>query len=296
MSVLASARKTHQYDAPIRMILHGPPGVGKSSFAASAPSPIFIAAEDGLASIDATSLPEPDSWETVCSQLDALANEEHGYKTVVIDSLDWLEPIIWDYVCRRGGKSNIAQFEFGKGYVAAQNEWRVLMNRLSLLRRRGMHIVLIAHSVRKTVANPEGADFDAWLIKLHEKAAGALIEWVDVVGYASHEIALKAVDGTMKAIGTGHRELRVRPHPAFTAKTRLHLPESMPLDWETFATECHRAKGVAEAITGRIGVALESAAPELAARVHAAVEKANGDPARLQKILDHLNNKKGTST
>jgi hypothetical protein len=232
--------KATRREAPVRVLVHGPGGCGKSTFGAAAPSPVFLAAEDGLLNIDAHAFPEPRTWAELLDQVDQLAREPHAYKTLVLDSLDWVEPLCWAAVCERGdakGKrmANIEAFGYGKGYVAALDEWRVLLNKLSAVRARGMGIVLIAHSIRKSVRNPEGDDYEQWQVKIHEKAAGLLIEWCDVVGYASHEVATFDTDnGRTKGIATGKRVLKTAPSAGYNGKTRYALPASMPLDWPTF--------------------------------------------------------------
>jgi len=56
-------------------------------------------------------------------QLLALA-EQHDFATVVIDSVDWLEPLVWAKACRDNGWNSIEDAGYGKGYVAALNLWR----------------------------------------------------------------------------------------------------------------------------------------------------------------------------
>lgn len=233
--------KQTRKEAPVRLLIHGPGGVGKSTFAAAAPGTVFSAAEDGLSNIDAHALPEAKTWGDLLAQLDYLATGSHTFKTYALDSLDWAEPMCWAAVCEKGdakGKRmpNIEAFCYGKGYLAALDEWRVFLSKLEAVRRKGMAIILIAHSVRKTVKNPQGDDYEQWQIKLHDKAAGLLKEWVDVVGFAEHEIATYENDsGRVKGIATGKRVLKVQPAAGYDGKTRYAMPASIPLDWSTFA-------------------------------------------------------------
>lgn len=299
MSIIASASRTRR-DAPIRAVIHGLGGVGKSTFAAAAPSPVFIAAEDGLMNIDAVALPEPTTWTGLLEQLDALRDEKHGYRTLVIDSLDWAEPLCWDHVCTVGKKKNIEDFGYGKGYVAAVSEWRTLLHRAQALRERGMHVIFIAHSVRKAVKNPEGDDYESWVIKLHEKSAGLIKEWVDIVGFATHDIATTEVNGRFKGVATGDRVLRVQPHPAYDAKTRLHLPATVPLDWGAFMGAVDASRDAAVPIKKEIdGLVAALADAELAKKVATTVAAANGNATRLAEIANRLRtriNAQGAST
>jgi hypothetical protein len=221
-------------DAPVRAVFHGPGGIGKSTLAASAPKPIFLCAEEGLENIDAVAVePHPKTFEDVLSALDYIATLSR--ETVAVDSLDWLEPLVWEYVCRRAKKADIEAFGYGKGYVAALDQWRVFVGKLSALRAKGMNVLLIAHSVRKPFKNPLGDDYEHWTIKLNEKAAGLIVEWADVVGYCSEDIATDDSSGRTKALSTGKRVMRCMPSPAYLAKTRFAMPPKIPLDWSAFA-------------------------------------------------------------
>lgn len=237
-------KSTRRAQAPIRAVFHGPGGVGKSTLAASAPSPIFIAAESGLEQISAAAVePYPTSYSDVIDALDYVATLDH--QTVAVDSLDWLEPLVWEHAVRAAKSSkikNIEDFGYGKGYIAALDHWRVLIKKLEVLRAKGMNVILIAHSVRKLLKNPLGDDYEQFTIKLHEKASGLITEWADVVGFVDWDVATAgdADKGErVKAFGTGKRLIRANPNPAYLAKTRFALPErlAMPKEepWEAFA-------------------------------------------------------------
>jgi hypothetical protein len=227
--------KNTRREAHVRVLVYADGGVGKSTFGAAAPKPIFLAPEDGLVNIDANAIdPSPSTWAEAIASLDHVATL--GYETIVVDSLDWLEPMCWAEVCRKGTKKDIEAFGYGKGYVAALDEWRVFLSKLSQLRERGMNVVLIAHAVAKLFKNPEGEDFDRWQIKLHDKAAGLVKEWCDVVAFAQYETnTYETNSGKVKGISTGKRVLRVQRTAAFDAKTRYAMPASIPLDWSSFA-------------------------------------------------------------
>lgn len=223
-------------DAPERVVVYGPGGVGKSTFAAGGGC-VFIAAEDGLKNIDATAVqPYPQTWQDILDAVDELGADER-VKGIAIDSLDWAEPLCWRHVCEVAKKSDIEAFGYGKGYIAALDQWRVLLHKLSAAHARGKRIVLIAHGVRKMFKNPTGDDYEWWTIKLHEKAAGLIVEWCDVVGFAeqdtsTYETAEKS--GRFKANTTGKRIIRTNPSPAYLAKTRYAMPKVVPLDYASF--------------------------------------------------------------
>ncbi len=229
-------------ESPIRAIIFGKDGVGKSTFCAGAPGAVFIAVESGLDNIDALAVPTPTHWEDLIEYVQALSTDERC-GTIVIDSLDWAEQLCWRHVCAQGDEKgrkqkNIESFGYGKGYVAALAEWRVLLGELQRARANGKNVLLIAHAERKAVKNPTGEDYDAWAIKLNAKAAGIIREWVDVVGFAELDVAIiegKEKTDRAKGVSTGKRILRTQPAAGYDAKTRFTLPERVPLDWPTFA-------------------------------------------------------------
>jgi hypothetical protein len=225
-------------DVPLRILLHGVEGVGKSSFAASAPSPIFLAADNGTAQLDIDRFPEPQTWDDVIAATRLLQQEAHEYRTLVIDPLNWIEPICWAHVCKAENWKNLEEPGFGKGFSAALDTWRLLLSGLERLwSTRRMNIVLIAHSMVKPFKNPEGEDFDRYQIAMNEKAAGLWKQWCDVVLFAKHGTAVVKDSKTkrIRGVSTGAREMHTCWNAAFDAKNRHNLPEKMPLSWADFA-------------------------------------------------------------
>lgn len=149
MTVSLADVQTGTRAAPPRILVYGIEGIGKSTFASKFPKPIFIQTEDGLDNIDCESFPVARKFEDVVGALDALIREKHDYSTVVIDSLDWLEALIWKMLCEREGVESIEQVGGGyaKGYVQALTHWRRVVEKLQTLRLdKGCAIVLTAHA------------------------------------------------------------------------------------------------------------------------------------------------------
>lgn len=230
--------------APIRALVYGPGGVGKSTFAGTSPNAVFIASEAGLKFMQVRRVnPLPRTYQDTLDAIEFLAGDK-SCETIVIDSLDWLEPMLHAHICERDGEASIESYGYGKGYVAAGTEWRDLTGRLDA---SGKHIVLIAHARRKSVRNTIGADYDATSIKLHETAAGIVVEWSDVVGYADIDTEIEEGKGrSAKAVTTGKRIMRMMPHPGLTAKVRapegIKVPSRVPLTWHSVLRALGRTK------------------------------------------------------
>ena len=226
---------------PRRVMLFGTHGIGKTSWAAQAPSAIFLPTEDGLDNIDCDSLPLIDSFEHAMQALAELYTAEHPYRTLVVDSLDWLERLIHAEVCRQRSVENIEDIGYAKGYTFALTQWREFLTGLDALRNeRSMTIVLIAHARIERFENPETETYDRYVPRLHKHASAVIQEWCDEVLFATYKVHTKVTDegfGRKKAkgIGTGERILRTTERPAHVAKNRLDLPDELPLDWNEYA-------------------------------------------------------------
>jgi hypothetical protein len=246
MSIMASIR-TGKRHAPPRLLLYGTEGIGKSTYAAQAPNPIFIPTEDGLGEIDCASFPLAKQLTDVEESLTALAKEPHEYQTVVIDSLDWLEQLIWDDLCRISNSASIEKVDggYGKGYIAALGFWRHILDLLDVLhKQRNMAVILIAHAKVERFEDPESTAYDRYSPRLHKHASALLTEWVDAVLFATRKFRTEIEDagfGRERTIAVGigpeggERILRTVGGPSCVAKNRYNLPYELPLSWEAFA-------------------------------------------------------------
>jgi len=227
--------------APPRMVIYGPHGVGKTTFASNAPTPILLPFEDGIGKLSIARFPLIKTWDQAMEACGALIQESHPYQTAAIDSLDWLEPIIWAETCRRNGWKDIEQPGFGKGYVAAADVWRDFFDCLVAMRdTKGMSVILLAHCEAKRFEDPTSDPYDRYGIKLQPRAGAIAQEWADMVGFANFKTYTQKADAgfnrkVTRGVGLGERVLFTEERPAFYAKNRYGLPPEMPFSYEALS-------------------------------------------------------------
>jgi len=233
--------KRNKPKAP-RIIIYGDAGIGKTTFAVSAPDPVVIQTEDGLGPLDVTSFPLASSYEDVMDMLASLFTEEHEFQTLVLDSLDWLEPLIWQRVCQNNKVESIERLGFGKGYVEAIYHWRAFFDGITALRdHKNMTIIMTAHNEIKRVEDPTLPGYDRHDLKLHKRASAIAEEFADIILFASAPVNTVSEDAGYKSTriravaGSGERIIHSVGQPAFLAKSRFPLPPTMPLSWKAFA-------------------------------------------------------------
>ena len=218
-------------------MLYGPHGLGKTAFGANAPDPIFILTEDGLGQIEANHFPVATTYQEVLDAVGTLVVEEHNFKTVVIDSLDWLENIIMRDLEEKHDAKELA---YGRGAVMAAEYWRNILEGLAVLRdQKGMSIILLAHAEIKRFDSPEVEPFDRYQPKLQARSSALIQEWCDCVFFCNYKTIVKKEDvgfnkTVSRGITTGDRLIYTNEKPAYYAKNRFSLPDAIPLAWQAF--------------------------------------------------------------
>lgn len=218
---------------PQRFLVYGVQGIGKSSFAATFADPIFLRTEDGTYALDVPTFPEVATSINDCVAAIQALHGEHGYRTLVVDSLDWLEPLVWQAVVVAHANdpvkvTNIEGIPYGKGYIEADNVWRMLQGGLDSLRfNRGMQVVLIAHSEIRAFTPPDSQPYDRYQPKLQRRAFALWQEWADNVFFVNYRTTVMARDQqarSFRAEGRGDRIVYTQERPSWLAKTRWELP------------------------------------------------------------------------
>jgi len=248
MSLLSKVHRGPQ-QRPHFVGLYGVGGVGKSTFGAAAPSPIFLGTDDGVGTMNVASFPIPSTWMDVKAAIADLLNEKHEFESLVIDTVNGLEPLVWAHVCKESNCKSIEDVDggFGKGYVRAEEEWIEFFKSLKRLRSK-MNVICLGHAKVKTVEHiEEGERFDRYLLKMHDRSAAIFLESVECMFFASYRIQFRKAKGEKKskAFGEGVRVMYTEERPAFQAKNRFSLPFEMDLSWDDFVTAAAAKVGTA---------------------------------------------------
>lgn len=227
---------------PLKVVVYGPEGIGKSTFASMFPDPLFIDTEGSTARMDVARTETPTSLAMLMQLLTEIKDNPPGCKTLVIDTIDWAERLCITAVCAKNGKTGIEDFGYGKGYSYVFEEMGRILNLLNDIWERGIHIVLTAHAaIRKFEQPDEMGAYDRWELKLINSpkcnSCAMVKEWADMVLFANYKTFAVAADKDgkkMKARG-GERVMYTAHNPCWDAKNRFGLAPELPFDFGQIA-------------------------------------------------------------
>ena len=219
-----------------KVIIYGPEGIGKSTFASYFPNPVFIDTEGSTKHMDVARTPNPSSWSMLLDQIKYFKNNPKEYSTLIIDTADWAERLAITEICAKSQKQGIEDFGYGKGYTYLAEEFGRLLNALEELIELGINVVLTAHAQMRKFEQPdEMGAYDRWELKLQKKTGPMVKEWADMVLFANYKtIVVKNDDKKNKAQG-GKRIMHTAHHPCWDAKNRHGLKDELPFDYEEIA-------------------------------------------------------------
>lgn len=240
MSILANLSRGKRIKAP-KIVVYGSAKVGKSTFASQIENAVFIDIEGGLDALDVAKV-QAKTFKDVLDILAALSTEQHDHKAIVVDSLDWMETLMWQHVCIANNVTSIELVGggYGKGYLEAAKLWSEFFTACDYLRNeRGMAVVLIAHDIVSKMQPPDGEPYNYAELKLHARAAALVKEWSDCIAYATEKTFTKKHDigfnkNHVRAIGSNNRVLVVGKNPAYVSGNRYGMQDEVPLDWNAF--------------------------------------------------------------
>lgn len=221
-----------------KVILYGPEGIGKSTFASRFPEAVFIDTEGSTRHMDVARLPKPTSWSLLLENVKYIRDNPGVCKTLVVDTLDWAEVLCTKHVCDTAQKKGVEDFGYGKGYVYVAEEFGRLLNLLDEVIDRGVNVLGTAHAKMRKFEQPEetGA-YDRWEMKLSKNVAPLVKEWTDALLFANYKIlTVRTGDDrkTVKAQG-GKRTMYTAHHPCWDAKNRWGLAEEVEFDYSVIA-------------------------------------------------------------
>lgn len=225
-----------------KVVVYGPEGIGKSTFASRFPDVVFIDTEGSTNAMDVARLPRPSSWTMLLEEIDYVKKTPGVCKTLAIDTIDWAEQLCVEHICAKHHKSGIEDFGYGNGYVYVREEFGRLLNQLTDVIEAGINVVLTAHAQMRKFEQPdEMGAYDRWELKLGKKTSSQtsplVKEWADILLFCNYKTYSVAVDdkGKKHKGQGGKRVMYTAHHPCWDAKNRYGLPEECEFDYSVIA-------------------------------------------------------------
>lgn len=294
--------------APLKVVIYGPEGIGKSTFASKFPVPIFIDTEGSTRHMDVIRVdPSPASFTELLEMVRTLASKQYadGYKTLVIDTADWAEKMCVESLCEAKQWKGIEDAGYGKGYTYLAEEFGKLLNLLEDVVRSGHNVVVTAHAMLRKFEQPdEMGAYDRWELKLQKKNAPLLKEWADMVLFANYKTMVVNVDGKgadkgKNKVQGGMRVMYTSHHPVWDAKNRFGLPEELPFDYKAIAHVVPEMEAPVNPVPQEVpsaaaetSSASQCSAPSPGGKVQEPPQQANNGideevPTQLRQLMEH---------
>lgn len=220
----------------MKVVVYGSEGIGKSTFAADAPDPLFIDTEGSTAHMDVRRIEKPETWEELVDIVKEVAVTPDICKTLVLDTADWAEQLCVSHICQKYKQPSIESFGYGRGYVYLSEEFALLLRALDQVIAAGIHVIITAHAKMRKFEQPdEQGAYDRWEMKLSKHVAPLLKEWCDMLLFLNYRTYVVTTETNAKKAQGGKRVMYTSHHPCWDAKNRQDLPEELPLDFKTIA-------------------------------------------------------------
>ena len=225
--------------APVKTVLYGPEGIGKSTFASHFPDPVFIDTEGGTKRRNVKRLPQPTRWAMLLDEVAEVRKGNIPCGTLVIDTADWAERLCIQAVCAKAKVNGIEDFGYGKGYTYVKEEFSKLLDALEEVLNAGHNVVVLAHAAITKFEQPDAVgNYDRWSMKTSKQVAPLLREWCDMLLFANYKTVVEKAGSTPNAknkASGGRRVLYTSHHPCWDAKNRFGLPEELPFEYASIA-------------------------------------------------------------
>ena len=219
-----------------KVVIYGPEGIGKSTFAASFPDPVFIDTEGGTAQMDVRRIEAPADWTELLDTIQEVADTPGVCSTLVLDTIDWAEPLAVKCLCDKFKKAGIEEFGYGKGYTYLGEEFTHLLEALNGVIAAGINVVVLAHAKMRKFEQPdEMGAYDRWELKLSKQVAPLVKEWCDILLFCNYKTFVVAQDNNVNKAQGGKRVMYATHHPCWDAKNRHGLNDEMDLNYSNIA-------------------------------------------------------------
>ncbi len=228
-------------DRPLIITIFGEAGLGKTTLAAMFPSPVFIRTEDGTRSLEGNDevalFPVAQTLQDVMDAIEALATQEHSYKTLVLDSVTQLADMIEKDIVDSDPKAKTiveAAGGFGKGFIVASEKHRMVREWCgALATERGMNVIFIGHADIEKAPSPDMEEFQRYTVRMHKKSIPHYTDNVDVVAFVRLKTFTVTKGEKVQAKSDGRREIICFPVASNVSKNRLGISAPLPFDFET---------------------------------------------------------------
>ena len=222
--------------SPVRAVIYGTEGIGKTTLAASFPSPVILDTEEGTHHLDCARV-SIGSWDELRSAVAEIGSRPSEFRTVVIDSADWAERLLIESLLVEHKQKSIEGFGFGKGYTILAEGFGRFLQQCDALVGVGLNVAFVAHSKVQRTSPPDMADgFDRYELKLTKQTAPLLKEWCDLLAFCNYKTAIsEGSDGRKKATGGKRRLMHLERAAAWDAKNRYGLDAELPMTIESLA-------------------------------------------------------------
>lgn len=227
-------------DSPVKTVLYGPEGIGKSTFASHFPDPVFIDTEGGTKRLNIARLPQPTSWAMLLDEVNEVRKGAIPCGTLVIDTADWAERLAITALCAKAKVDGLEGFGYGKGYTYLKEEYGRLLDALEEVLNTGHNVLILAHSTISKFEQPDAVgNYDRWTMKTTKQVEPMLREWCDLLLFANYKTIVEKVgdskNAKSKASG-GRRVLYTTHTPCWDAKNRFDLPDELPFEYASIAS------------------------------------------------------------
>lgn len=263
MSFLAKAAKPKSKPPMITIV--GTPGAGKTTLGAMFPNALLVMSEDGASVFESWDddakpsvlprLPKASkdevgnlrsTRETLLSIMDELISTDHGFTTLVVDSITSLDMLFGHEIALRDGVNTVADASggFHKGYAEVASWHAEFVYKCEQLRAvKRMGIVFLAHTGIKKIRNrPDAAaDYSVFSMDMDNHAMSIYTSQCDAVLYLVKEEFIQGSETNRKGqttklgrlVQTGERKLITTGDGQvgyINAKNRYNMPAEIPVE------------------------------------------------------------------